>query len=125
MNIEHFVVSDYKIYNPITKEVIVEEEANEDSESIIALWFDEAIDEPLIKDESFKEAWETYSNRYKDKDEDYAPDFDDILKFLKKYKNPLWKVFVVTTSGFACGPVSNTVILVVDKDVIFEDKTEW
>ncbi len=122
MKIEYFDGTDYKIYNPVTNEVVIEEEANEGSESIIALWLDEEIEEYSLKDKTFNKAWEAYSNSYKVANDGCTPDNDAILDFLENYENPLWKVFVVNSIGHACGPFG-TVILVVDKDLVFEDKS--
>jgi hypothetical protein len=115
--------SEYKIFNPTTGEVIVHHDCDDDASSLIAYWINGIIDEPLIKNEELNKAWETYVDKYK-KDNDIYPGYEELYKFLEGYDNPEWLGFEITSNGIACGPVSFTVVYIVDKDVIVEELNE-
>lgn len=123
MKINYSDHSNYKMFNPITGDVIVEWECDDDATSLIAYWVDECFNEPVIKDEVLKESWETYVEKFENENED-TPFFEELETFIKDYETSVWIAHKITTCGMACGPVSNTVLFVVDKDIIVEEFNE-
>ncbi|HUX59440.1 MAG TPA: hypothetical protein VMV77_20880 [Bacteroidales bacterium] len=120
--------SDYKMYNPVKDETIVDEELFEDSESLIAYWVDEVLLEPFIKDPALKESWDDFIAKVEEETDGDTPDWEEAQKFLEEYNAPNWIVYAITSSGIACGPVSSAVWHVVDKDTlvteIFEENMD-
>lgn len=101
----------YKIYNPVTNEIIVDAESvYDDAVSLIAYWLDDFFDEPTIRNEALTLAWNAYAAEINFDDIDFV-DFD---RFLSEYDNPDWIVFKVTSNPFP--GVCNDTWLVVDKD---------
>jgi hypothetical protein len=105
--------SKFKVYNPVKKDVIIDEECDDKSPSLIAYWHSACFPEPLANNKEIAERWQQYLE-----DIDDIPDFDYLETFLKEYDNPEWIVYVIEGYGMSCGPVSDTVWLVVDKDTI-------
>ncbi|HOO99256.1 MAG TPA: hypothetical protein PLV06_06075 [Bacteroidales bacterium] len=121
MEILNYDFSEYKIYNPVRGDVIVDPECDDDAPSLHAYWFTEMITEPMIKDPGLSEAWESFIKKAEEEDENFMLWSDDLVKFLEGYDNPAWKVLEVTSSGIACGPVSSTIWFVVDKETEIEE----
>jgi hypothetical protein len=121
MEIIEFTSAFYKMYNPVAGDTIVDEECDDDAESLIGYWIDEVFEEPIMNNQVFLTAWEEYSVKYRDEHDDESPDYDALGVFLREYENPAWKVIEITSYGMACGPVSHTVWMVVDKDTVVED----
>jgi hypothetical protein len=121
MKIYRLDYSNYKMLNPTTGEVIVEEECNDDAKSLKGYWIGDFLNEPIINDKALKTAWETFVENF-NKDNCGTPFCWDALdKFLEVYDNPSWIGYEITSSGMACGPISYTVVYIVDKDVIVEE----
>ena len=61
-----------------------------------------------------------------EKDEDYCEEFFDLFKeALKKAKaNRSLVIYSITTSGIACGPVSETIHIGIDMDYEVEDEID-
>lgn len=112
--------SEYKIFNPVTNEVIVDEECNDDAISLIASWLDGYMSEPVINDAKLQEAWEAFVERHEE-DNGESPYWEHLYKFLEEYENPEWIGYEITSYGIACGPISSTMLYVVDKDVVVEE----
>lgn len=108
------------MFNPITGEVIVEEECHDDAKSLKGYWICDLLDEPVINDDKLRTAWEDFvENFYKD---NHGTPFswETLNKFLQEIDNPLWIAYEITSTGIACGPTDYTVVFIVDKDVIVE-----
>jgi len=112
--------SEYRMYNPVKNEVIIEEDCDDDAESLIAYWFSEVFDEPLIKDDLLRSSWEEFSAKYEAENDD-TPGYEELEKFLSEYDAAEWIVYIICSSGIACGPISNTGWFVVDKDTLVEE----
>jgi hypothetical protein len=124
MEIYSIDYSDYKMFNPITGEVIVEEECNDDAKSLKGYWMGGFLNEPIINDKALKTAWEAFVENF-NKDNHGTPFCWNALdKFLRVFDNPSWKAYEITSSGIACGPIGYTVVYVVDEDVIVEELGE-
>ena len=124
MKIVELDYSDYKMYNPVNDDVIIDEELNEESESMIAYWVDEVLLEPFIKDPVLKESWDAFLAKVEEETDGDTPDWEEVQKFLEEYDAPNWIVNAITSSGIACGPISNTVWHVVDKDIVVTEMFE-
>lgn len=118
MEIYRLDSSNYKMLNPTSGEVIVDEECADNATSLIAYWFDDSIDNPVINNETLKTAWDAFVGNQDDGNFLY---WEDLIEFLETYDSPGWIGYEITSSGIACGPVSYTVVYIVEKDVIVED----
>jgi hypothetical protein len=118
MKIYSLDYSDFKMLNPTTGEVIVDEDCNDDAESLKGYWTGDFLNEPNINDEVLKTAWEAFVENF-NKDNYCTPVCWDVLdKFLEVFDNPSWIVYEITSNGMACGPIGLTVVYIVDKEVI-------
>lgn len=114
-----------RMYCPSTDEVIFApgyDEIDESAEAFIAYWHQEVMDEPSIKDEKLKAAWEKYYEKWKESEK--SDIWGAVEKFLKKYKNEEWVVLECTFYRMACGPTSTTVYYVVKGDTVIEEDPE-
>ena len=79
-----------------------------------AFWISEILSDSMsesdFKNPAFREDWLKFETKF---EEDYWG-VDDLINFLKSYPAPNWVAYEVTTSGFACGPVSSTAWWVID-----------
>ena len=103
MKIEHYDTSDYRILNPVTGEFILDEQCNDNADSLIGYWLDEVFREPNLKNEDLKRSWEAFEEKYETESE-YIMELEDLVRFLDEYDNPNWKVLEITSHGIACGP---------------------
>jgi hypothetical protein len=114
-----------RLYCPSTGEIIlsqVEEFLKEDAESLIAYWVDECIDDPLIKDEKLKAAWDNY---YTANIAEKNPEWGVYRNFFTSYPADEWIAYECEFNGSGCGPFSYSVILIVKADAIFEEDPEF
>lgn len=112
-----------RMFCPSTNEVIFapgSEEINANAEAIIGYWHNEILEEPSIADSDLASAWDEYFEKWEELT-DEIDGSEAVKKFLKKYKNPKWKVFECIFNGIACGPVSFTVFFVVKADTVIEE----
>ena len=105
----------HKLYCPISGEPILEpEDVNHDAPSLVAYWVDMAINEPFIKNDELRGAWEAWSAT-----QEGWVDTDSFVTWLKEYDGGLNRVvFEITNHGIANGPVSSTVWFVLDMNNI-------
>lgn len=123
MEIYRLDSSNYKIFNQSSSETIVDEECDDNAKSLIAYWLDDSIESPIIKNETLKTGWEAFVIKFKQDDGNFLY-WEDLITFLEEYNSPEWIGYEITSYGIACGPVSYTVVYVVDKDVIVEELDE-
>lgn len=121
MEIQEFTSAFYKIYNPVAGDTIIDDDCDDEAESLIAYWVTEVFEEPVMNDNTFAEAWNKYTSDYKNDNDGESPDYDALIKFLSEYENPEWKVLEITSYGMACGPITSTLCMVVKKDCVFEE----
>jgi len=106
---DHYCCS-YTVHNPVTNEIIVDNETVYDEVvSLIAYWLDDFLYEPKIKNDELKLAWNAYAAEIDFND----IDCDDFDRFLTEYDNPDWIVYKVTSNPFP--DVCNDTWLVVNK----------
>ncbi|MBN1131835.1 MAG: hypothetical protein JXR52_07160 [Bacteroidales bacterium] len=120
MEIKRIYSNNFRLYNPVTKEIIIDDGCNDDAKSLVGYWHTAFFEEPVLNGDALKSAWEEWVSRIEEEEESKVG-FDDLDKFLEAYDHPGWKAYVIESSGIACGPVYDTLWMVVDKDVIFED----
>jgi len=123
MDLNYLFYSNYKMFNSKTKEIIIEWECDDNAESLIAYWIGELFDEPVIKDETLRVAWEEYVATF-ERENDCSPGFEELESFIEGYDTSSWVAYEITSDGMACGPVSFTALYVVDKDVVVEEMVE-
>lgn len=118
MKIIRFEYNDYKVYNPIKGDVIIDDDdCNDESPSLIAYWHSACFPESTINNKEFNERWKQYII-----DIDDMPDSDYLEIFLREYENPEWIVYIIDSCGMGCGPSFDTIWLVVNKYTIVEEK---
>ena len=110
----------FELYNPITKKYVMNEKVYEKSDDFIGYWIDEVFREPYFKNTVLQTAWEEFESDYVTETE-YHMELEDVEKFLQGYENDNWIVYEITTYGMACGPTSNTVWFVVNKEIIYNE----
>jgi len=82
MEIHSLYLSNYKMVNPITAEVIVDEECDDNAKSLIAYWLGGFLDEPHFNNETLKSSWDALVENF-NKDNSGTPFCWDALdKFL-------------------------------------------
>ena len=123
MKIDFLELSNYKMYNSVTGDVIVDESCEEGAASLIAYWVDECFNEPMIKDEVLKATWESFVEKFEMEQED-SPFMEELDQFILDHDSASWIAYEITTCGLAFGPASNTVLFIVDKNVIVEELEE-
>jgi len=115
--------SGFSLINPLTKELVLDEqEFNEAAESLIAYWHSDCFEMPFIKNNPLKASWDKYIKRSKHEINPYS--YEGVINFLLNYKDISWRVFEITFRGMACGPYWYTVIFVVHKNVVAENIEE-
>jgi hypothetical protein len=111
-----------KIFNPVTKEIIIDFGFFDlESKSLVAAWFSDNMDDPIINNITLEAAWQNFQNEFI-KDEDGVTVYDfHIQGFLAEYDNTEWKVIRHNGSWLAHSPQGATVWYVVEKDIVVEE----
>ena len=109
------------MYDSKTNDIIastLDQDINEDVDSLIAYWAN--LEVPIINDEDLLEDWGKIVSKYMKENYEERPDYDDLINYLQNYNNPNW-IVIENSTGLAFAPGSDTIIFVVDKDVIIEE----
>ena len=109
------------MFNPITGEVIVDEECRDEAKSLKGYWLCDHIDEPVINDDKLRTTWENFVENYNIDNRDTPLSWDTLKIFVQEIDNPLWIAYEITSTGIACGPVGFADVFIVDKEVIVEE----
>ncbi|WP_320112055.1 hypothetical protein [Draconibacterium orientale] len=117
MKIYNLACDNFKMYNPKTREAIVDEECDDNAKSLIGYWLD---DFAHFNDENLQEAWENYSEKLNRGKSDIYFNWKALTKFVKQYNAPDWIAFHINVGGYD----SYTVLFVVDKNVEVEEIIE-
>ena len=99
----------WNFFCPVTGKEIYKEEGGINAETFRGGWHHEVPDEPMDLAPELQEAWAAYTAKVEAEDENF-----DIAAFLTSVEQPGWVAFEITTSGMACGPVSETTWTVLD-----------
>ena len=85
-----------------------------EASSLKGYWIsDVGLEEPAFNDKKFEDGWATFSKKFSD---DEGIGWEDLEKFLNEYDEPNYVAFEITTGGIACGPISSTVVFVINMD---------
>lgn len=109
------------MFNPITGEVIVDEECHNDAKSLKGYWLCDLLDEPVINDDKLRTAWEGFVESLNKDNRGNPLSWVALNKFLQEIDNPLWIGYEITSTGIAYGTVGYTAVFVIDKDVIVHE----
>ncbi len=82
------------------------------------LWIAEVIDQPTIVLPELQAAWTAYVDRIEATDDDEMLDADD---FLDGFESDTLVAFCLTSQSLACGPVAETIWVVLDLGVEIDD----
>jgi hypothetical protein len=127
MKYDHIEMHSGRMFCPSTNEEIFTLDdlvpINEQAKALIATWCSEYIDEPVFNHEGFRDNWESFLNKNKKQDVEFMLS-DFLYEFLVDYEESCWRVFEISTSGFACGPIYSTEWYVVLADTIIEGNIE-
>lgn len=104
---------------PVTGEYILrdDEPVNEDAKSLMGYWIDMVFEDPFIKSEKLRKAWEEFSEKFAIENEGYDPEFDDFESFITNLNWDKWVCYKLIETGMACGPNSTTVWKILDLGV--------
>ena len=109
MKVIEFERHDHDFFCPVTGRPVYDQGGSPNTPAFRGLWINEILDEPVITDPELKRRWEEYVDSL-DEDEDFV----EMDEFLRSIDRPGWVAFEIITSGFACGPVSETTWTVLD-----------
>lgn len=110
--------NDRDFFCPVTGQPVYNEEGEPVAPTFRAFWHAEVMDEPIIRDPDLQKAWDAYLAKVQAED-----DLIDMQEFFGSMERKGWVAFEITTSGFACGPVWETVWTVLDLE--WEDEAAW
>jgi hypothetical protein len=99
----------WNFFCPVTGKEVYKEEGGINAETFRGGWHHEVPDEPVDLAPQLQDAWAAYTAKVEAEDENY-----DVAGFLSSVEQPGWVAFEITTSGMACGPVSETTWTVLD-----------
>lgn len=102
MQITNLSLSNLNLYSPSTGEVICHEETgyHHGAKTLMGYWIYEVVDQPFIKDDRLKEAWEKFVARFEEENDDFPAEVE-IDDFFVKYEQQSWFVFKIQTFGMA------------------------
>ena len=102
------------LYCPATGvQILSEEDMNDDAPSFVGYWLDEFMTEPTIKNKQLAADWEKFYDEFEEK-QNREPKYNEVEQFLIDYPEQNWVIYKITTCGMACGPVCNTVYIILD-----------
>lgn len=121
MKIYNLDYSNFKMHNPTTGEVIIDEECNDGSKSLQAYWLG---DYSHFNNETLKAAWIAFVDNNNVVENNDTTFWDALDKFLEEYESQEWIAYKINSSGIACGMINYTTVFIVDKDVEVEEIVE-
>jgi hypothetical protein len=110
---------DDRFYCPVTGQRVLNEQLEPSAPTFRGLWFTEVIDEPTIVLPELESAWIQYVAQAGASEEDDTIDLED---FLSKYESDSLVAFCFTSHSMACGPVAETVWIVLDLSIEIDDE---
>jgi hypothetical protein len=111
---------DHNFFCPVTAQPVYNDLGEPMAPSFRAFWIDQVPEEPLIHDPDLQAAWDAYRDQWSDTEECIQPE-----DFLRSYERKGWVVFQITTGGFACGPVWETVWTILDLEYVPGEGEVW
>jgi len=120
MQILHYERWDHRFHCPVTGQPVFDEFGEPKAPSVRGVWVHEVPDEPMALAPELQTAWDAYVAGLDEEDADI-----DVDAFLDTVEHDGWAAFCITSHGLACGPVSQTVWVVLDLGIeVDEVETE-
>jgi hypothetical protein len=119
MQLIQLELSHSNFFCPVTGEVILDEKdtpMNDNAKSLMGFWHTELLEEPSIKNNSLKRAWDKLCLDLEKETGGDVAGYEDLEEFLKNYDSQTWVVFVITNSGVGHGFSSSTHYFVIDME---------
>ena len=111
MQIVRYERWDRRFFCPVTGQPVFNDDGEVVAPTFRGLWIAEVIDEPTIAMPELEVAWSDYVARVDASDDE---DGLDANAFLGSVESDSLVAFCVTSCGMACGPVSETMWVVLD-----------
>ena len=96
---------DWNVFCPSTGQLVFNDTGEPKASTVRGVWCHEVPDDPELLCTELQAHWAI---------QDAADEVVDVVAFLNSVDHPGWVAFEITTSGFACGPVSTTTWTVLD-----------
>ena len=119
MQIVRYERWDRRLFCPVTGQPVFNEVMEPAVPTFRGLWIAEVIDEPTIAMPELQAAWTAYVAGVEASEEDEWLDAD---AFLGGFESDTLVAFCVTSCGIACGPVSETIWVVLDLGLEIEEE---
>ena len=100
---------DWNFFCPATGEPVFKENGEPNAKTVRGFWCHEVPEQPELLCDELQLQWAAHLAI-----QDAADESVDVVAFLKSVDMPCWVAFEITTSGMACGPVSETTWTVLD-----------
>jgi hypothetical protein len=117
MQIVHFARWDRRFFCPVTGIPVFTELGEVQAPTIRGVWVLECLEDPMNLSPELQEAWDEYASR-PDVEEEGA----DVDAFLGSIEQDGLMAFCFTSHGIACGPVSETVWVVLDLQMDIDEE---
>jgi hypothetical protein len=109
MQILHFERWDRRFHCPVTGRPVFTELGEVQAPTVRGVWVHEVPEEPMELAPELQTAWDAYLAGLDPEELDI-----DVDQFLGSVEHDGWAAFCITSRGMACGPVSETVWVVLD-----------
>ena len=106
---------DENLFCPVTGTAVFNETGEPQAPTVRGVWVADVVDEPTSLHDDLQQTWERYVAR-----PEVEEDGIDMDTFLGSVQEEGWVAFRVTSNGFACGPVSQTIWVVLDLQLELE-----
>ena len=107
---------DWNFHCPVTGRPVYRDDGNPNTPTFRGGWCQGVADEPINVAPELEPSWQAYLQRCRAEDE-----MVDVRAFLQSIDRPFWVAIEITTSGFCCGPTSDTSWTVLDLSVSVDD----
>jgi hypothetical protein len=114
MQIIHYDRWDHRMFCPVTGQPVFDENMEPAVPTFRAFWVAEVMEEPTIASPELAEAWATYVARVDASQETDEEEWLDADQFLESVESTDLVAFRLTSHGIACGPISQTIWVVLD-----------
>lgn len=114
MQIIHYERWDHRLCCPVTGQPVFDEHLEPAVPTFRGFWIAEVIEEPTITSPELTAAWAAYVARVQASEETDEEERLDVEEFLASVESADLVAFCMTSHGIACGPVSETIWVVLD-----------
>jgi hypothetical protein len=109
MQILHYERWDHRFHCPVTGQPVFTELGEAQAPTVRGVWVQEVVEDPMSLAPELQTAWDGYLGGLDPEDLDI-----DVDAFLAGVEHDGWAAFCITSHGMACGPVSETIWVVLD-----------